>query len=90
MRWSKHAAAAINAIVDDEEVVVAWELVFVYAVQAALLRGAAEAIAVRDETGILLVVSREIVGRAVDIPILVFQDHHSIISQPTEWKVQVT
>lgn len=62
MRWSEHAAAVINAIVDDEEVVVAGKLVFVYAVQPSFLGRAAKAIAVRNETAILNSVSYAIVG----------------------------
>jgi hypothetical protein len=49
----KHAAAAIDAVVDSEEVVVAWELVLVYAVQSTLLGRTAEAVAVCNKTAIL-------------------------------------
>lgn len=34
----KHGATAVNAIVDNEEVVFLWVLVLVYAVHAPLLR----------------------------------------------------
>jgi hypothetical protein len=37
----KHAAPPINTIVDDEEIVVAGKVVFIYAVQPTLLRRAA-------------------------------------------------
>jgi hypothetical protein len=50
---SEHAATPVDAIIDNVEVVVAGELVFVYAVKPTLLRCAAEAIAVGDETCIL-------------------------------------
>jgi hypothetical protein len=53
----KHAAAAIDAVVDSEEVVVAWELVLVYAVQSTLLGRTAEAVAVCNKTAILQPVS---------------------------------
>ena len=53
----EHAAATINAVVDSEEVVVAWKLVLVYAVQSTLLGRAAEAVAVCDKTAILQSVS---------------------------------
>ena len=57
MGWPEHAAAPVDAIVDDVEVVVARKLVFVYAVQSSLLGRAAWAITVWDETYILNSVS---------------------------------
>jgi hypothetical protein len=53
----EHAAAAIDAVVDSEEVVVAWELVLVYAVQSTLLGRTAQAVAVCNKTAILQSVS---------------------------------
>jgi hypothetical protein len=53
MRRLEHAAAVINSIIDDEEVVVAGKLVFVYTVQPAFLGRAAEAITIWNETCIL-------------------------------------
>lgn len=50
----KHTRSAINPIFDDDEVVVLGELMFVYAMQTPLLRGATEAVAVWDEAGIRL------------------------------------
>lgn len=48
MGRSQHTAPTIDAIVHNEEVVVAREQVFVYTVQSALLWRATEAIAIRD------------------------------------------
>jgi hypothetical protein len=70
MGWPKHAAAAINAIIHDEEIVVTWKLVFVYAMQATLRWRAAEAIAVRYQTGILRSVSRGSKGEPSTYPYL--------------------
>jgi hypothetical protein len=53
----EHAAAAVDAVVDSEEVVVAWELVLVYAVQSTLLGRTAQAVAVCNKTAILQSVS---------------------------------
>jgi hypothetical protein len=41
----QHTASAVDAVVYDKEVVVSWERVLVYAVEAAFLGGAAEAVA---------------------------------------------
>jgi hypothetical protein len=48
MGRSQHAAPMIDAIIDDEEVVVARKKVLVYTVQSALLWRTAEAIAIRN------------------------------------------
>jgi hypothetical protein len=69
MGWSKHAAPPIDAIVDDEEVVVAGKVVFVYAVQPAFLGCATEAVALCGETCILRTISGEFWGRAIDVPV---------------------
>jgi len=50
----QHAGAAVNAVLDDDEVVVFGKLVFVYAVQAPLLGRAAHTVTVPDQTGIRL------------------------------------
>jgi hypothetical protein len=41
----QHGVPTINAIVNDEEIVVLWKLVLVYAVHAALGRSAAKPVA---------------------------------------------
>lgn len=58
MSGSQHAVPAINAIVNDEEVVVLWELVLVYAMHTALRRSAAKTIASWDKAGVLHLVSQ--------------------------------
>lgn len=52
MRY-QHAAPAVDAIFYDNKVIVAGELVLVYAVQTTLLRRAAKAVAIRQEACIL-------------------------------------
>jgi hypothetical protein len=59
MGWPKHATPPIDAIVDDEEVVVAGKVVFIYAVQPTFLGCAAEAVALCGETCILKLISDE-------------------------------
>jgi hypothetical protein len=54
----KHAAPPIDSIVDDEEVVVAGKVVFVYA-----------AVALCGETSILETISDESLGRADNVPV---------------------
>jgi hypothetical protein len=44
MGGPQHAVSAVNTIVNDEEIVVLGELVFVYAVHAAFGRCAAESV----------------------------------------------
>lgn len=66
----EHAATPVDAIVDDEEVVVAGELMFVYAVHAALLGSAAEAVAPWDKTCILKIFSMISWDRANDMTVL--------------------
>jgi hypothetical protein len=46
---SQHGAPSVNSVIDNEEVVVAGEVMFVNAVKAPLLRGGAESIAGGDE-----------------------------------------
>lgn len=53
MRRYQHAASAVDAIFYDNEVIVAGILMLVYAVQTTLLRRAAKAVAIRQETCIL-------------------------------------
>jgi hypothetical protein len=64
----KHAAAPINAIVHDEEVVVARKLVFVYAVQSSLLWCATWAITVWDKACILNEISESSEGEPPTYP----------------------
>jgi hypothetical protein len=49
MGRDQHAAAAVDAILYDDEVVVAGELMLIYAVQTPLLGRATKAIAVRQQ-----------------------------------------
>jgi hypothetical protein len=65
----KHAAPPIDSIVDDEEVVVAGKVVFVYAVQPTFLGCAAKAVALCGETSILETISDESLGRADNVPV---------------------
>lgn len=46
MRGYQHAASPINAVFNDNKIVLARELMLIYAVQAAFLRCAAQPIAV--------------------------------------------
>jgi hypothetical protein len=69
MGWSKHATPPIDAIVDDEEVVVAGKVVFVYAVEPAFLRRATQAVALCGETCILRTISGESWGRTNNVPV---------------------
>jgi hypothetical protein len=57
MRGAEHRGATIDAVVDDKEVVVAWEAMLVYAVKAALKRRRTESIAGGDKACILYQVS---------------------------------
>jgi hypothetical protein len=53
MVTTQHAVPAIDAIIDNEEIIVPGEAVFVYAVQTALERSTAETVATRDKTLVL-------------------------------------
>jgi hypothetical protein len=57
MRGYQHAASPVDAILQNDEVILARELVLVYAVQTTLLRRAAQPIAVWQQTGILWIIS---------------------------------
>ena len=57
MSRPQHAIPAVDAIVDDEEIILSRELMFVYTVHASLGRCAAQAVAGWDQTGILQSVS---------------------------------
>jgi hypothetical protein len=48
MGGPQHAAPAINAVIDDEEVVISWKLVFVYTVHTTFGRSAAQTLTGRD------------------------------------------
>ena len=57
MRRPEHGTPTIDAVVDNEEIVVSRESMFVNAVKAALKRCGAKTIAGRDKTRILYQVS---------------------------------
>lgn len=52
-RRPEHGAPTVYPIIDDEEIIIAGEQVLVDAMQAALMRSGAEAVARRDKAGIL-------------------------------------
>jgi hypothetical protein len=72
MRRLEHAATVINSIVDNEEVVVAGKLVFVYTVQSAFLGCAAEAITIWNEACILNEISDIFRTKSFSIHVLHF------------------
>jgi len=57
MDWPQHAVPAVNAVVNDEKVIVLWKLMLVYAVHSAFGRCAAESVTCLDQTGELRSVS---------------------------------
>jgi hypothetical protein len=62
MGRSQHTAPPINAIINNEKVIILREEVLVYAVQSSLLGCAAEPVAGRDEARILCTLVRGSVG----------------------------
>jgi hypothetical protein len=81
VRWPEHATAPVDSIVDDEKVIVARELVLVYAVQSTLLWCTAKSITVGDKAGILVGISVNVKNGHVNVPMLNVRHHQNEIYQ---------